>query len=502
MGKRGGLAVTRASRLIIGLALLSLAVRLGFAFWTDWGGDEWEFFWRAQRFYTTGNLPLTGADSVSGEPVPGPLGAVLAGAPLHLSGGRPIGSALFVALLNFAAACAIAALYCRVFPGLPPLVIWAWVLFAPWTIVYTGVWHPSLLPPFAAAFAWGLWLTMRRPGKPAGWAVAGAALALALQIHVSAAALAVLAVVLLVLRVLPRPRPGWMAAGFLAGLAPLGPYFAARAHAGAPPWGYLTASVAFHPARLLDLPGVWWRYLSFATGETSRFYHPGALGLLGPRTAAGQPFLGAAHAFALAVSAALIVMAAATWVQGARWRRLARPGRLSPGERFDAAALLAPLVAVALFPFSVAAPAAHRIWILMPFAFHPVLGLLGGLPRPLRWARRRPAAWLAAYLLAANAAALAGYAVSPTTSPLWRAVPAAPPDVSRFDGRGPEAGAAALAAARGPGGGGMLTAVTSQNPREPWVYIIKVCHRGPDGAPLFWRAYFWDGRTGKVAAAP
>jgi len=389
------------------LAAASLALRLGFAPWTDFSQDEREIYGPAAAFARGGALPVAGSSvSGSGTRLPGSLLPLLVGLPLKLAGVTPLAAARAAAAWNFAAVLLVFALYRGLFPALPAVPLAAWILFAPWTIVYTSLWNPSWLPVFSALFFTGLVRLLRRPRDAAGAFLLGFAPVMALQLHLSFVLLPALAAALLALRALRPPRPVPLLLGAAAGAATLVPYLLAPPPAANAAGGFLLPNLALHPRRLLELPVILARFLSFATGETFRAYANDEWGVLRAILAA-HPWLALPGLAALAGSAWLYLQGLRFFLDRRRWRAVPRARGAGLLARLDALVLLTPAVATALFLCSRRRPAAQALWILMPLSFYPVLRRVGE--------RRRapPRAAVALYVACAAAYGVLAYAWSP-----------------------------------------------------------------------------------------
>jgi hypothetical protein len=358
------------------LALLSLAVRLAYCPYTRFGEDEAAIYDRGLDLYLQHTLPTTGARVVySGTMLPGSLQPLLTGLPLFLSGGMPSGAAAAVALLNLAAMAVTLAVCRRLFPQFHPVALGALVLFAPWSIGYTYIWNPSYTPLFSALFLYGLVRQFETPGDARGAFLVGYAVLSLLQLHLSVALLLALLGLTLLFGWIRRVHWAALAAGVLVGGITLVPYLlqGAVTQPGTPN-AFVSGNVVLDLGNARDLFRILPRFLSFATGETTHVIGPGL-----PRTLRGfalhpwlWPFLG----FGIAGSAVLWLLGLGFYLSPRRLALWPRLRTLSTTERVDLLVWLLPFVAAALFVFSIRSAGEHTYWMVVPFAFLPLLRTL------------------------------------------------------------------------------------------------------------------------------
>jgi hypothetical protein len=116
--------------------------------------DAKQVYLSGLKYYLTGAWPYFGADvdwrrSVQ---VPGALQALVVGLPFYVA---PVPEAPFVVLnlLSFSSVCLLAWYAARRLPHVPRVLIWAWLLTAPWTLdESTYVYNPSYVLTGATIF--------------------------------------------------------------------------------------------------------------------------------------------------------------------------------------------------------------------------------------------------------------------------------------------------------------------------------------------------------------
>lgn len=341
---------------------LGLALRLAFAGFTELGSDQKKHYELGLVAYQGHALPVTAAPNVyNGSARPGTVVPLAMTLPLYLSGGHPIGPAIFFALLSFVTALLTFRTYRRLFPRLPEAALAGLVALSPWGVLFNSLWEPSLLPICGWLFleGWSRILHQREPDAR-GSAFVFAAVVLAFQIHLSFTLLGGLALIAGALHGRRIHKSGALAGTTLAAI-PLVPYLLSPP--GAAIRAGLLESVVWTSASLPQLlSGVFLRLASFPTGETTRFIGH------------GQGFAGAlqwvnAHSWiwplfvvGMGLSVASVLVSLRFYFEASTYR--------DPLRRIVACA---PILALGLFLFSIKPPSAHTIWILWPMSFFPLL---------------------------------------------------------------------------------------------------------------------------------
>src|SRR2546430_2188028 len=125
---------SRKRWLIALLLVAAFLFRLGFGLCSEfWFEDELQVYLIGLKFFSTGAWPYFGPDVAYQIQIPGALQGLVVGLPLYLA---PFVEApfVFLNLLSFGA-LALLAWYCsRRLPEVPPIIIWSWLMTAPWAL--------------------------------------------------------------------------------------------------------------------------------------------------------------------------------------------------------------------------------------------------------------------------------------------------------------------------------------------------------------------------------
>lgn len=374
---------SRASRsALFAIFGLSALARIVFAFQSVFAEDERAIYETAARFYSTGKPAVTGARVVyTGTVLPGMLQDLLAGGPLFLSGGWPWITVVTIAIAQAGAVYLLWDAYRRLFPKIPDAPLAVFLAFAPWTFMYSGFINTSYLMPLSLLVFWG-WVRWLQ-GEPRAAAAVSLGLFGAIQFNLAATFLfAWTGITLLVFAIHNTKRRKALLAGLRPALAgtlvgglPLVPYFYVQLteqSASAP----LNRNLHFDWNHVQDLYKVFFRYLSFPTGETTRFLgmHRGFAGAV--EKMHESAFLMAIGVPTLLASVALTVIGFRFFVRRAFWRE-----ELRLHWDLREAIGFGPLLMMLLFMFSIKEPSAHTLLPILALSFYPLL-----TEWPLAWA--------------------------------------------------------------------------------------------------------------------
>lgn len=368
---------TEIDRFEWGVIALNLLVRAWFSVQTLFTEDELAIYRSAVRFFKTGKPSLTGARIVYSDTVlPGMLQDLVAGLPLFVTGGRPWFAAVIAGVVNGGAAILLWRVYCDLFPQWNRRALLAFILFAPWTCFYAGYLNPAWVFPIAVLVFWAIH-RIARGGDRLSWFTLGVALPVGLQFNLSVlylVAWAGLALVLQGTRVLSRRGFSFLALGTGLGSAPLIPYFLSNSSRGN---SFIWANVHFDWAHFQDLYKVFFRFLTFPTGETTRF-----LGSV--RGFGGAVEVMVREPLFLGLGIWALTLAVAAVFVGIKYQLTPKNYRMgrTPEERHRLAITLAPILMMALFLLSLKEPSAHSLLPILPMSFFPLLWQLRR--RPLR----------------------------------------------------------------------------------------------------------------------
>lgn len=372
----------------------SLLIRLLFVPFTPFGNDEITNYRIGAELLLTGALPLSGPAVVyTGTTLPGGLMGALVGLPLLATQGFPSSAVVFLAFWQWFAMVLTYLFYRVLFPGFPRAALCAWVLLSPWSILFTNLWNPNYLPLLSILFCFGLYrlFELARAERASrthrahnNALIAGILLGLppvlALQLHLSfvlfplwLAALTAMGIIAWRTWLRPRLLAG-LAIGVGLGAIPLLPTWIKSASPGTGVGtDFLFANTQWRWEAVWDIPKVFFRFLSFPTAETSRFFSDNGSFIGAWRWLSDYPLLAGLYALALLVSA---------WIfwHGLRFYWLMFRGKLQKPRAaesalapWDRAIFALPWVTAATFFFSVKDASAHTFWIWLPLSFYPAL---------------------------------------------------------------------------------------------------------------------------------
>lgn len=140
----------QTSLLLFLIFFLRLVFGLSSKFWSV---DELQIYRLGLSFYSDGRWPFFGPDVVyTGSKIPGALQALLVGLPFYILK-IPESPYVFLNLLSFFSLSFFTFYLTKLYPVYPKWVLWSWVMFAPWTLIFsTHVINPSYVLPAAIIF--------------------------------------------------------------------------------------------------------------------------------------------------------------------------------------------------------------------------------------------------------------------------------------------------------------------------------------------------------------
>jgi hypothetical protein len=360
-------------------------VRLWFSPKLDFGADQRAIYELGKTFYETGVVPAEGPRLVyTGEAIPGGFQAIMAGIPLFIFNGEPVGLQIWVGVLNWAAMLLLFLwLRTKVQPRFETLLA-VFVAFSPWSLLFSPAWNPSFLPIFAVPFFWVLEkvLDSRSHEKKIEAYALGLIVVLCFQLHLSAV---LFLLALMVAFPFIKRKVQFIIftiAGFLTGGSLLIPWILKRvAGETSAPMGV----VGLHLENVLDIPKAFLRYITFSTAEISRFITPqghGFMGMLGMLK--DEPLVWLPALVSFAGSLVLIYLFLKRWIGL----------RKSLTHGFTCLEFLLPILMTFTFLFSIKSSSAHTFWILMPLSYYSMVSALGDM----KGKKFRNRAWI--YLIA------------------------------------------------------------------------------------------------------
>ncbi|MGZ3689031.1 MAG: hypothetical protein ACXVBW_12070, partial [Bdellovibrionota bacterium] len=300
--------------------------------------------------------------------------------PLFFSHGLASGAAVSIALLNFAAIVWLWRIYCLLFPSHDQLSSAIFLLFAPWTYLYTDICNTSYILILAVWYYWCLLRLFERPKD--FWASFGLAVsvALLLQIHLSAVVLIALTITLWAARILKTPKLSAFLAGAALGGATLIPYYLWEVRHQKP---FLSSNIEFQWWHFQKQYKIFFRFVSFPSGETARFFggaggFPAALRYIGDTPWLWIPFV-IGYPVSIAISllgVRFFLFRKETWTPLIRQLRTfvkrSAPPRLTAAGTLELTMLLGLLITMAQFLVAIKEPSAHTFLVLLPVSFYPV----------------------------------------------------------------------------------------------------------------------------------
>ena len=364
------------------IILGSIALRIVLAPYLIFEWDELGTYLTGLEFFKTGLPPDHGQTMSTGTTLPGMLQGLLTGLPLFFTHGSPIGAAVGLALFMVSGLALIFQMLRCCFPEVSTTLLALFVFGAPWTFFMASIMNPHYVLPFAALFYLGLFQLTEKPADKTAefWMVFS--IPMMFQLHLSAVAPLIQWIVFIHVGIIPVPRLFQTLGGFAAGSALMTPYFIRRLTlpAAAKSGITLSSSLALTPERIFELPKMFFRFLSFATGDTTRFIVGGRGYLMIFTLLKNHPILLLSYLIAMLGSGLIIFFGLRFF-----WKKISllrfsfhfRGARkLSSTEKKDLTVILAVLMTGTLFSFSSRGPSAQTIWFLLPLALYTPLRAL------------------------------------------------------------------------------------------------------------------------------
>jgi hypothetical protein len=368
--------MSRKLALILGI---SLVTRLCFAPYTIFEGDERGTYELGRVFYEIGRPVLHGATMSTGTILPGFLQSVLTGLPLYLSHGHPVGAAVGLVIWSFLGLWLLFQMLRALFPDFSPEFLGAFVFLSPWTLMMASVMNPHYLIPGAALFYFSVFGLIHRPKDEALHFGLAFSIPLMLQFHLSAVAPLIQWGVFVLVGILPRPRVRGTLAGLIVSSASMWPYFIEKGFlksatdSGSSPIGN---STHFSPERLLEIPKTFLRFLTFATGDTTRFIVGGRGYFKIFAVLSHHPLLILLYLVAMWGAGMILFYGGSFFLKKVALLRrffLRNGAGFSSQEKQDLVLVIGFFITAVLFCFSSRGPSAQTIWCLLPLAFYAPL---------------------------------------------------------------------------------------------------------------------------------
>jgi|GEM_PF-959806 hypothetical protein len=374
------------------IILYSLITRLFFALYTEWGDDSIRLYQQALKLYEHHQISPVGAQVVySGTALPGALTQLLIGVPLFFSHGSPAGPAYWIGALNFISSLLTYRFYRILFPKINSSLMAAFILFAPWSLLFTPIWNPSFLPLIGIFFLMSIYCLIQGKKIFTSSALACFCIIACLQLHLSFILLILIAIISLITGALGTLTQGQIkkgvAGGFLGAaiasitLIPYLLWITSDQSSSSTGADFLIKNIEFSFSKILNYPTYFFRFLSFPSFEVNRFVARGSgmngfqlfmknnlsLGIL-------QMGLEAISVFMIGFSLRFYIHPKAIQLL----KKIKETGNLktcSPEEHIFFLHWATPLLSGLLFVFSIKNPSAQTYWVLMPMSFYPLIYL-------------------------------------------------------------------------------------------------------------------------------
>ena len=415
------------------IMIASLLTRFGFAMKADFGGDSMRLYEQALLLYEHHQISPVGAAVVySGTMLPGALNQLLLGVPLFFSHGSLSGPAYWIAGLNFLSSLLTYQFYRKLFPQVHTGLLAAFILFAPWSILFTTAWNPSFLPLLGILFLIALRNLLQNQKTFISAAMIGFCIIACLQLHLSFVLLLLLLLISFGSRMIPslsRKQILTLGGGGLLGSAFAGlsliPYFfyiRAQSPSSVSGFDFFSKNVEFHLSQLLSYPAYFFRFLSFSSFEISRFIlrGNGPEGLLLYMKNHGTLSI---LLVMLELFSIVMIGASLRFFVNQKTRQILQHllkekklRSLTPEDRLYFLHWATPLVTGLLFVFSIKNPSAHTYWILMPMSFYPLINTWND------FSKKKFESWMAGLFIVLSLLSLKIYLSSdpPTTEDVQR----------------------------------------------------------------------------------
>jgi len=362
------------------IILVSLIVRLAFAPYLHFGFDEHVTYAVGHDFFVNGIPPFYGVTLSTGSTVPGMLQGILTGIPLFFSKGEVIGAAYGLVLWTMLGLWLLFCALRKLFTEISPEWLAVFVFFAPWTIMLSSVMNPHYLLLFAVMFYVSALQLAGDPEKKSAHFAMAFSIPMMFQLHLSAFLPLAHWMVLVFIGALPFPKMKQSVLGFGLGSLLIVPaiiqkFFMPATNAVQHSVN-LASSIAISAKPLLEFPRIFFRFLSFSTGDTTRFVTThGYLEIFS--ILAGRPILMLFYFIAMLVSAYLVWLGLCYFKRYVSCMKACFGFRLALGfsvaQKRALIVITSVCVATGLFAFASRSPSAQTIWVLFPLAMYVTL---------------------------------------------------------------------------------------------------------------------------------
>ncbi len=444
------------------LAVCALLIRLFFAPYTSFGIDE---SYMIDRFSWGSEFPLSnGSEVYKWSLRPGLLISLVLGIPLKFVQAKSLWGVWIMAILGWLTALLTFKIYSDLLKNeLTKRIVFVAILFAPWPIIFNSLWHASFTPLSGVLFFLSL-KALTNPDSVSnsngrfnlGSSGIFASFILCFQIGLYFLPLALVYSLLVWTKRISPPMLKDFLIPLLLAAATLGPFYLWGPNLSLIPENHpryletqttphphsifernpelvknnknFSALVSVHPENFLQLPKVIYRFLSFATFETSRFLGPGFKSTW--KTLVNNSWL---IPFILVSWLPSLVLGIATalyfYFSKKRFYFVFQTLFLRPNENvrkltfeevLEICSFSLPFIFTAAFLFSFKGPSAHTFWLIWPLAFFPFIKIWSSKLEKLRqlMGPLRLGVSLGFLFFSALLGSLYGHAVNPRTCTL------------------------------------------------------------------------------------
>lgn len=354
----------------------SFVIRAIYAYYSWYIRDQARVFDLGYKIYKYHILPIQGSPVVyTNSLLPGSLQAILASIPLYFSGGHPYSIILFVQLLNLFACLIIYNIYRNLFHTINKYFMFSFIILNPMNIIYSYGWNPSFIIIFSSLYFLGIAKLCQNKNSKLGLFLALFPHLLILQLNLQFLILVILTIVLLIRKIIPVPSFKMLILSALPGIITLSPmiveklFYKRGVDANWNLNGNLFDNVKLHFENIFSYFHIVARFLSFATGETTRN--------LGEGFIKHHPQIWLFFLIGMIGTAFIFFMSIFFYLDKSKWRVFFKDiASLSALEMLDCVLIYLPIIATILFVFSVTPPTTHKIWSLFPFCFYPFFRVL------------------------------------------------------------------------------------------------------------------------------
>ncbi len=305
----------------ITLFIFSIFIRIIYGYYSHYTEDEARV-WQLGYYVLKNSFPLNHGMPVvyTYSLIPGSFQSILSSIPLFISK-SPLSLIIFIQIINAFAQLFIYKWITTLFTEFKNIFTFIFIIFSPWSILFSYAWNPSFLPIFSIAYIWGVTslfqekerlianefvggarsavykkakrytsdaatnrkLICEKSHKFFNYIVLLSPLFLTLQINLQVAPLILFTVFLFIFKILPKPSFLTIICSQIPAIITWLPWISyklGRTPLDEPTWGFthpVSQSIQLHLSYILDAPHLLLRLLSLVTGDTVNRFERGFL---------------------------------------------------------------------------------------------------------------------------------------------------------------------------------------------------------------------------------